>query len=238
VKNHIEIVSYNNDWPKMFPAEETIIRTALRDNCIAVHHIGSTSVPGLSAKPKIDIIAVAKDRKRAIADLEKAGYSHKGEWNIPLKCGFTKRGNTNVNLHLFFDENHPEVELNLKFRDYLRTHPDVCDEYASLKAKILQDESSQEKIDNFPVYTLRKRSFIDNIIKNIGFNRLRVLKCATEDEWNAAKISGKNFPIRWLIPVRIMSILFFTVVWKLLDTRSHSLKNRSGSIDFRSCGSN
>jgi GrpB-like predicted nucleotidyltransferase (UPF0157 family) len=194
MKKHIEVVSYNNDWPAMFSIEETIIRTALGDNCVAIYHVGSTAVPGLAAKPKIDIVAVAKDREKAIIDLEKVGYTHRGEWGIPLKCGFAKRGATDVNLHLFFDENHPEIELNLKFRDYLKRHPDVCDEYAATKEKILQDDASQEKIDDFPVYTLRKRIFIDNIIKNLGFRRLRVLKCATDDEWNAAKNFRKKHP--------------------------------------------
>jgi GrpB-like predicted nucleotidyltransferase (UPF0157 family) len=196
MKKHIEVVSYNNDWPAMFSIEETIIRTALGDNCVAVHHIGSTSVPGLSAKPKIDIVAVARDRKRAIIVLEKAGYAYKGEWNIPLKCGFTKRDKTDVNLHLFFDENHPEIELNLKFRDYLRRHPDVCDEYAAIKMKILESEDAHQKSARFPfpIYTVRKRKFIDNVLKEAGFDRLRVLKCVTEDEWNAAKNFWKKHP--------------------------------------------
>jgi GrpB-like predicted nucleotidyltransferase (UPF0157 family) len=157
--------------------------------------IGSTAVPGLAAKPKIDIIAVTKNREKAIIDLEKAGYVHKGEWNIPLKCGFTKRGTVNVNLHTFFDENHPEVELNLKFRNYLRDHPDVCDEYAVLKKKILEDEDAHQKSERspLPIYTVRKRAFIDNIINSAGFNRLRVLKCATKDEWNAVRNFRKKY---------------------------------------------
>jgi GrpB-like predicted nucleotidyltransferase (UPF0157 family) len=185
----IEVVPYNPDWPEIFESEKKIISAALGDNLIAIHHIGSTSVPELVAKPKIDIVAVAWDRRKAIIDLEKAGYTHKGEWNIPLKCGLSKRGASNVNLHLFFDENHPEVELNLKFRDYLRDHPTARGEYAALKTKILKDEDAHQKSERsfLPVYTVQKRSFIDNIIKNTGFNRLRVLKCATDDEWTAAR---------------------------------------------------
>ncbi|MDR1334071.1 MAG: GrpB family protein [Holosporaceae bacterium] len=186
----IEVVPYDANWPTIFEAEKKIISAALGDdNCAAIYHIGSTAVPELAAKPKIDIIAVGRDREMAINDLEKVGYVHKGEWNIPLKCGFTKRGAADVNLHVFFDENHPEIELNLKFRDYLRSHPDVRDEYAAIKMKILEDEDAHQKSDKspFPIYTIRKRAFIDNIIKNTGFNRLRVLKCTTEDEWNAAK---------------------------------------------------
>jgi GrpB-like predicted nucleotidyltransferase (UPF0157 family) len=185
----IEVVPYDFSWPKLSETEKEIISAALSDNLVAIHHIGSTAVPGLVAKPKIDIVAVAKDRKNAIEHLEKAGYAHKGEWNIPLKCGFTKRGTTNVNLHLFFDENHPEVELNLKFRDYLLDHSDVRDEYAALKMKILENEDAHQRSERspLPIYTVRKRAFIDNIIKNTGFNRMRVLKCATANEWNAAK---------------------------------------------------
>jgi GrpB-like predicted nucleotidyltransferase (UPF0157 family)/N-acetylglutamate synthase-like GNAT family acetyltransferase len=185
----IKVVPYDANWPAMFEAEKATIATALGDNCVAIHHVGSTSVPGLSAKPTIDIIAVAKDRKSAIVDLEKAGHTYKGEWNIPLKGGFTKRGSINVNLHLFFDATHPEVELNLKFRDYLREHPDARDAYADTKMKILEDETSQQRVGkiSFPIYTLRKSAFIKSVLKEIGFDRLRVLRSATEDEWNAVK---------------------------------------------------
>jgi hypothetical protein len=121
--------------------------------------------------------------------LEKSGYTHKGEWNVPLKCGFTKRGDVDVNLHVFFDENHPEIELNLLFRDYLREHPDARDEYAATKVRILQDDAAQERVGTlaFPVYTLKKREFIYGILNKVGFDRLRVLKCTADEEWAAAK---------------------------------------------------
>lgn len=191
----IEVVPYNPKWPTMFEAEKKLIQSALGDNCIAIHHIGSTSVLGLAAKPKIDIIALAKDREKAIKSLGKVGYTHAGEWNIPLKCGFTKRNGTSVNLHMFFEENHPEIELNLRFRDYLRTNPDVRDEYAALKLSILGDETAHQRVGklSFPVYTLKKSAFISKIIKNIGFNRLRVLKCITENEWEAVKSFRRDY---------------------------------------------
>ncbi len=187
--NKIEVVPYDPSWSEMFEAEKNVALKALGGNCEAIYHIGSTSVPGLIAKPKIDIIAVVKDRKRAIYDLEKAGYLHKGEWNIPLKCGFTKRGIREVNLHVFFDKNHPEIELNLKFRDFLRSNSDVRDEYAAIKAQILQDEASQQKAGkvSIPIYTIRKRKFIDGIIQKIGFNCLRILKSTTDEEWASVK---------------------------------------------------
>ncbi|MDR0679825.1 MAG: GrpB family protein, partial [Puniceicoccales bacterium] len=87
------------------------------------------------------------------------------------------------------------IELNLRFRDYLRTNPDVRDEYAALKLSILGDETAHQRVGklSFPVYTLRKSAFISKIIKDTVFNRLRVLKCITEDEWKAVKKFRKNY---------------------------------------------
>lgn len=188
-KSKIEVAPYNIHWPRMFEVEKIAILKSLNENCQGIYHIGSTSVPGLSAKPIIDIIVIAKDRKKSITNLEKSGYSYKGEWNIPFKCGFTKKKPYNVNLHVFFDPNHPEIELNLKFRDYLRVNSDACNKYAAIKMQILQDETSHQEVGKFafPIYTLRKGKFIHNVLKKIGFNRLRILKCLTEDEWIVVK---------------------------------------------------
>jgi GrpB-like predicted nucleotidyltransferase (UPF0157 family) len=162
----------------MFESEKELLGTVLID----IHHIGSTAIPGLAAKPKIDIIAVTQNRNKAVRELENIGYVYKGEWNVPLKCGFTKRGKIDVNLHVFLDPDHPEIELNLRFRNYLLNHPDVCDEYAAIKMEILKDKSSQKKINGFPLYTIRKREFIDKVIKSTGYDGLRVLKSITEKE--------------------------------------------------------
>ena len=57
----VEVVSCRSEWPNLFEIEAGFIKNALGDNCIAIHHIGSTAVPGLSAKPIIDIFPVVKD---------------------------------------------------------------------------------------------------------------------------------------------------------------------------------
>lgn len=202
----IQVVPYNPDWPYIFEAESKFIKNALGDNCLAIHHVGSTSVPGLAAKPKIDIIAVVKDGKASIATLEKAGFTYKGEWNIPFQFGFTKRGQDKINLHVF-EEGHPEIELNLRFRDYLRVDSKVRDAYARLKGELLQDETSFFK-ENYPFvnYTLRKGDFIRSVLKDAGFNRIRILKCNDETEWGVVKHfrnkyffepHGANDPYTW-----------------------------------------
>lgn len=187
MKKMIEVVPYDPNWPHVFEAERVLIQKALEDNCLKIHHIGSTAVPGLSAKPKIDIIAVVKSGTASIASLEMAGFTYKGEWNIPFKFGFTKRNTHNINLHVF-EENHPEIESNLLFRNYLRDNPEVKQAYAKLKEELLLDEFSHQRSDTrFPYYTLRKGDFIRKILKEAGFNRIRILKCNDETEWKAAR---------------------------------------------------
>lgn len=184
----IKVVPYNPAWPGQFAVQAELIRKALRDLCIAVHHVGSTAVEGLAAKPRIDIIAVIKaSPEDAIQKLEAAGFLYKGEYNIPFHYGFTKRDGVEVNLHVY-KEGHPEIELNLTFRDYLRSHPEVRDEYAALKKKLLQDKASFVKQDAmFTGYNLGKDELIRRVLKETKFDRLRFLRCVHREEWKVAK---------------------------------------------------
>jgi GrpB-like predicted nucleotidyltransferase (UPF0157 family) len=159
----------------------------LGNNVIAVHHVGSTSVPGLASKPVIDMIAVIKDKEKAVLPLGALGYQYKGEYNIPLRLYFNKKEGGDVNLHVY-EEGHPEIELNLLFRDYLRTHPQIRDAYAQLKGDLLKDPASFEKNHSlFAGYTLGKYAFIQNVLRQASFNRIRFMRCTHGSEWEAAK---------------------------------------------------
>ena len=184
----IEVVPYDSNWVHVYQEEAEKIKAVLEDKLIAIHHVGSTSVPGLAAKPKIDIIAEIKDAQKAIRSLQQVGFEYKGEWNIPFKFGFAKRGVISVNLQVY-EHGHPEIELNLLFRNYLRQHDDVRDEYANLKETLLQDAKSFEKQKGqlFSGYNLGKDAFITKVLGKTGFNRLRFLKCTHHNEWIAAK---------------------------------------------------
>jgi GrpB-like predicted nucleotidyltransferase (UPF0157 family) len=117
----IIVTPYNPDWPNTFESEALKIKETLGENCIAIHHIGSTSVPGLLAKPVIDMIGVVRDPDKAIQSLESLGFKYKGEYNIPMRFYFNHSEGVETNLHVY-EEGHPEIELNLIFRDYLRNH--------------------------------------------------------------------------------------------------------------------
>lgn len=179
----VQVVPYDPHWPHIFQTEAHCIQKALSDNRIAIHHVGSTSVSGLAAKPKIDIIAVVKNGEKAIAPLQRAGYTHRGEYNIPFKEALTKRGQNDFNLHVF-EQNNPEIELNILFRDHLRKHPSARDQYAQLKAELLADESNHEKNGAmFVGYTLGKDSFIRSILHDAGYIRRRFLRPTHHQEW-------------------------------------------------------
>lgn len=183
----LTVVPYNPHWPNLFEKEAVLISNALGNNCVALHHVGSTAVPGLCAKPKIDILAVVTDPRDIKEALQACGMTYRGEYNIPFHYGFSKRGEVDVNLHVY-EIGHPEIELNLLFRDYLRASKEARDAYGKLKETLLDDESSFEKHDSpFTQYTLRKGDFIRQLLKQAGFERLRFMKCNDESEWKAAR---------------------------------------------------
>jgi len=92
----IEVVPYDPMWTKAFEQEAEALKKALGENCVEVHHIGSTSVSGLSAKPVIDMIPVVRDITKvdeANEAMKALGYDPQGEYGIPFRRYFQKGGN-------------------------------------------------------------------------------------------------------------------------------------------------
>ena len=184
----IEVVPYDSAWPKLFDGEIKKIKHALTDNCIAIHHIGSTAIPRLCAKPTIDILLVVKNTDLITTPLEVLGYQYKGEFNIPFRLSFTKRGVLpKVNLHVYAEGN-PEIELNLLFRDFLRNHPESRSEYADLKLNLVSQDSLHEKKNSmFSGYNLGKDAFIKKILNQAEFKGLCMRLCTHYEEWEAVR---------------------------------------------------
>lgn len=179
----IEVVPYDPNWARIYDQEAAIIKQALQSNCIDIHHIGSTAVPDLAATPKIEIIAIVESGDLSITQLETIGFSYTGEWNIPFQFAFTKNGQHDINLHVF-EKGHPEIELNLLFRDHLRSNPESLREYADMKERLIADEASfQQQGSMFSNYKLEKDRFIRQILKNTGYNRHRFLRVTHKQEW-------------------------------------------------------
>lgn len=138
----ILLVNYDPEWPARFQRDAENIRAALGARALRIEHVGSTSVPGLMAKPIIDILMVVADSAREmeyVSALEEAGYKlHIREpgW---YEHRMFKGPRNDVNLHVF-SENCPEVVRMLAFRDWLRTNEADRELYARTKRMLAQKE--------------------------------------------------------------------------------------------------
>lgn len=136
----IRICPYESRWRDAFQAEAEQLSGILRGNCVRVFHIGSTSVPGLSAKPVIDIMPVVRDIPAVdgqAAQFAAIGYEAMGEYGIPGRRFYRKGGDARTHhVHIFAASDTQNILRHLAFRDYLRRHPDVCGAYAALKTEL------------------------------------------------------------------------------------------------------
>lgn len=180
----IHVAPYDENWPRIFLFEATQIKDVLGANCVNIYHVGSTSVPGLSSKARIDIVVEVNCAEETLTPLTKIGYTSKGEWNTPFKWGFSKRQTNEVNLHVY-EKGHAEIEVSLVFRNYLRSHTDRRDQYARLKEDLLKNPQSYEKQENsmFTRYTLGKADFIAKILKEANYQGNRFLRVTYPHEW-------------------------------------------------------
>ena len=139
---HITVSDYRPEWPLKYEQEREKIVEILKENCIVVYHIGSTSVPGLAAKPIIDIMAVVRSLEKADAvagAFSQIGYEYLGEFGIAGRRYLRKGGEERTHqIHIFQGEDWNNIGRHLAFRDYMRTHKKEREEYAELKKKLAQ----------------------------------------------------------------------------------------------------
>lgn len=134
----ITLNEYDTNWPVLFEREADRIRRALGSKAKLIEHVGSTSVPGLCAKPIIDILLVVEDsadEPSYIPDLEAAGYIlriREPDW---YQHRLFKGPDTDINLHVF-SEGASEIERMLRFRDWLRNHESDRQLYAETKRRL------------------------------------------------------------------------------------------------------
>jgi len=132
------VTDYNSQWPDMFEVEVDKIRKIFGEELIVVHHIGSTSVPGLKAKPIIDIMPLVRDIKVVDKFNDKMialGYETMGEFGIPERRFFQKGGDKRTHHIHVFEYGSIGAERHLAFRDFLRQHEDYAKNYGMLKAR-------------------------------------------------------------------------------------------------------
>lgn len=158
------VVPHNPNWTTQFTTEAARIKAALGPNTVAIHHIGSTAIPDILAKPIIDILVEVTDIKTVDQNTQMPalGYEAKGEFGIKTRRYFQKLtpdGTRTHHVHIY-EQGSEHIARHLAFRDYLRTHPDIATEYSSLKATLLKTCKSRDE------YIEGKSSFVKTTEQN------------------------------------------------------------------------
>ena len=154
----VSVVPYDDAWEELFEAEAEQIRAALGSELRVIEHVGSTAVPGLAAKPVIDIaISVESLDELDIAALEELGYRY-----VPAfeEDSPDRRYLTRGDYHLHaYEQEHEEFMDFLRFRDYLRTHPEDADAYGDLKLTL-----AAEFLDDRAGYQAAKAPYVARLV--------------------------------------------------------------------------
>jgi GrpB-like predicted nucleotidyltransferase (UPF0157 family) len=162
--DQIVISEYDPEWPAIFEAEVLRILKVTGDTVTEVEHVGSTSVPGLGAKPIIDIMAAVPqidDAKAIVEPLGELGYRYLPEYEelIPERR-FFRRGIDSPTHHLHVVERTTDFWIDhLLFRDYLRAHPETAKEYEAIKRNLAASIG-----DDRAAFTVAKTSFIEPVV--------------------------------------------------------------------------
>ena len=162
----VEVVDYDPAWAGLFERERARLRAALGPLAAAIEHVGSTAVPGLAAKPVLDILVGAAPfplLDDALAALAPLGYEYRGD-SVPGRQFFRTNPRTR-HLHVvaFGGE---EWERLVLFRDYCRAHPEVAAEYEALKRRLATDHP-----DERARYTEGKNAFIQAVLRRARAER-------------------------------------------------------------------
>ncbi len=159
----VRVVPHNPEWQQEFQREAERIGASLSDTVATVHHVGSTAIPTIYAKPIIDILLVvqnvtALDEKQSL--MEALGYEALGEFGIPERRFFRRDNTSRDRTHQVhaFPNGSPQIHRHLAFRDYVIAHPDVAQEYSDLKRDL-----AAKHPDDIEAYMDGKDEFIKAI---------------------------------------------------------------------------
>lgn len=156
----IRLSEYDEYWVQMFNDEALFLWGLFGEEIIKFEHFGSTSVPGMKAKPVIDMMCLVNDIHKIDTFNEKMqshGYDVAGEWGIQGRRLFRKSGeNRTHHIHVYQKDN-PHIQRHLVMRDYLRTHPEEVERYTYLK------EELAKQYDDTAFYSKAKKPFVKEL---------------------------------------------------------------------------
>lgn len=130
-------------WDAEFRAEAERLRAVLGEEVVAVHHVGSTAIPGISAKPIIDILLAVRQVERLDdfgPEMAGLGYEGRGEFGLPGRRFFAKTTDGSRTHHIHaYTTGSPELERHLAFRDFMISHPENARAYGRLKESLAKE---------------------------------------------------------------------------------------------------
>jgi len=164
-KRDINVVPYRSGWKELYEQEANLLRSTLGEKALLIEHIGSTSIPGMTAKPIIDIIVAVVSLIEAtelIPMLEALGYEYKTRDTVPERMFFVKERTPEYRTHhLNITQQDSGFWVNqIAFRDYLRVHEQVAAEYGDLKVHLAKVYTHTREIDRDG-----KTEFVDRVLE-------------------------------------------------------------------------
>ncbi len=159
----VDLAPYSESWRELYEEERRALADALGDRVLDIQHVGSTSVPGMVAKPILDIgIAVRSFMEAAclVPDMENLNYEYRGEFGIPRRHYYVKGEPRTHHVHIFESSSYEWASLVL-FRNVLLTEPEVAKAYSDLK-KRLRDRHRAERT----AYQRAKASFVEEVVRH------------------------------------------------------------------------
>jgi GrpB-like predicted nucleotidyltransferase (UPF0157 family) len=165
-RGEIRLEPHDPEWAQLYERERARLAVALGHHVLDLQHVGSTAIPGIRAKPILDIAAAVASYEAAsvcVALLEALGYTYRGENGIPRRRYFVLRApdgeTTLIHLHML-EVDSAEWENHLLFRDYLRAHPADAQAYQALKEQLMTRHPHDRG-----AYTEGKEAFVSRIVE-------------------------------------------------------------------------
>jgi len=145
----VEVVSFNPQWVAMFTGEAKVLQAVFGPELVTVHHIGSTSIPGLKAKPIIDLLPEVRDIAKVDGfneSMRQLGYEPRGEYGLPRRRYFPKSvaGHRTCHVHVW-QSGEREIDRHLAFRDFLIAHPEQAQAYGRLKEQLVTQYAGERE---------------------------------------------------------------------------------------------
>ncbi len=163
-----KIVAYDSNWIGLFAVEEERVTHSFGDELVEIYHVGSTAVPGLAAKPEIDLLVEVSEHRNQSCDAAMQNLGYVRGKNLSDDHYFYRRDVHGVRTHKVHVcvSGHWQIARMLRFRDLLRNDPDVRQQYQDLKLQL--EASNREGIGE---YLAQKAPFIDALIGPKPFTR-------------------------------------------------------------------